>query len=111
MQYIEDIAMDPDDLLLDSVDCRIVFGASEDIRVLFDGENLLPASRPSERDGVAASSSERIYHDGPRLWRRRDMFLYNVWEWILINTITFVVSHPYAFIVSRKDLVALMPVL
>lgn len=76
-KHSEGIALNPPDLLRHTVNFGIVLGAGEDFWVFLDGEDLFPASRKRESDGVAAGAGKRINQYGFRLWRTRDLLSYS----------------------------------
>lgn len=65
--------MDPEDLLRNAIDFSIVFGTCKGLRVLLHGEDLLPAAREGEGDGVAATASESVNQNALRLGRGGDV--------------------------------------
>jgi hypothetical protein len=60
LEHLEDVAVNPEDLLRHTIHLGIVLSASQGFFVLLHGEDLIPSSRKSESDGIAASSSEAV---------------------------------------------------
>lgn len=73
LENLENVAFDPPDLVRDAIDLRVMFGARQRLRILFDGENLLPASGQGKRDGVPARARESVNEHRFGLGRRRDV--------------------------------------
>lgn len=63
-EHVEDISLDPDDLVCDAVDFGVMLGTHKGFGVLFDGEDLLPAAGQGESDGIATCTCKGIDEDG-----------------------------------------------
>jgi len=66
--------VDPEDLLRYAVHLGIVLSASQGFFILLHGEDLVPSSRKSKSDSIAASSSEAVDDYILLLGCRRDIF-------------------------------------
>jgi hypothetical protein len=60
LKHFEYVAVNPEDLLGYTVHLGIVLSASQGFFVLLHGEDLVPSSRKSKRDGITASSSKAV---------------------------------------------------
>jgi hypothetical protein len=74
LKHFEDVAVDPEDLLRYAVHLGIVLSASQGFFILLHGEDLVPSSRKSKSDSIAASSSEAVDDYILLLGCRRDVF-------------------------------------
>ena len=63
VKHLKDVAVNPKDLLCNSIHFCIVLGASQGFLVLFDSEDLVPSSRKCKGNRITTSSSEAVdYH-------------------------------------------------
>lgn len=60
LQNLEAITFNPPDLVLDAVNGSIVFRAFQRIGVFLNAEDLVPATGPRKRNGVASNARKRI---------------------------------------------------
>ena len=60
VEHFEDVAMNPEDLLCNTVHFCVVLGASQGFFVLLHGEDLVPSSRQGESDSISTSSSKAV---------------------------------------------------
>lgn len=63
LQRLKDIPLNPEDLLSNPVDLRIMFRAGESFGVLFYREDLFPSAGEGEGYYVSACSCEGVYED------------------------------------------------
>jgi hypothetical protein len=60
IEHFKDVAMNPEDLLCNTVHLCVVLGASQGFLVLLHSEDLVPSSRQRKSDSISTSSSKAV---------------------------------------------------
>lgn len=73
-QEVENVALDPENLIGDTVQLSVMFAARQNHRIFFDGEDLLPASRKRERYCVTSHAGKSVDYACFVRWCTSDLF-------------------------------------